>query len=349
MKHTGRKRRPGGTEAVLVLGAALVLAVLGPAAQGEAAEGGEREPEAVCRGGRVLSCDLPCGVRITLGTGDAGDAEGIVLDPSVTVSGASDPEEKYAFRILACGGRLEYGGQAGTGPVFCFQGRTRDTLVSAAREGGEAFGVRWVCGDRRYDPEGRAVLFLHALRLRDGALLGAVRAEIGRDGAFGPFRLLEAGPSDALVRGELAEGERAALVGAAAAFFSSGAGKVQAALTPAALANAAPRITAEKTGRVFHGRLYDLKGHPAPAGRFQGREVLALSIPTEGLGTLTAYFVPRDRASGLPSLPAGDSGFVLAGYDIPDCPPFTRESLAALLPPEDREAFFAVPGAEPAT
>ena len=295
-----------------------------------------------------LSCDLGYGIHLRLGAGTTDEVDGICIDPVLCYDYALNVSEPYGFLIRFSRGDLYYCGSPQ--PLAAAQnlgvtslyiaGRTYDKLTPAMYASEEAYGIKWVndiSGDS-LDMTG-AELIIHAIRLVDGSLMGAAKAEISFDLTSSCYYLSSLISSDVRTTGELSAWDREKLVNAAVSFFNTCCPNIQTDFSEADLSNIKDQIVVERTGRVLFNKLYNAKGDAVPAGRFAGREIYAVNIPASGLGYVTAYFCHIDQAKGLTRVENENLDYVIVGYDAVNRAPFNTDTFNSLILPEDREKF----------
>jgi hypothetical protein len=234
---------------------------------------------------------------------------------------------------------IDYDQNRGERSLF-IAGRTYDKLVPAHYYNETQYGVAWV-NDIEGDSMDRTgtELLIHAIRLKDGSLMGAAKAQIIFDQVSDAYLLASVSSSDVSVAGELRTEDRNALIDSTVQFFNENCLNVQTSLSEADLKNIRSAIVVEKTNKVLFNRLFNVKAEVIPSGRLRGCDIYAVNLPCAGLGYLTAYYIPIAQAQGISHIAFGDLDYVLVGYDAANCPPFNADTFNSFLLPEEIEKF----------
>lgn len=296
----------------------------------------------------IIGCDLGFGIHLTLGIGSQTAFDRIYLNPVLTYDYAMNTSEPYGFLVRATRGAVVYSGEPkpidydqnrGERSLF-IAGRTYDKLVPAHYNNEAQYGVAWV-NDIEGDSMDRTgtELLIHAIRLKDGRLMGAAKAQIIFDQESDAYLLASVSSSDVSVAGKLRTEDRKALIDSTVQFFNENCLNVQTSLSEADLKNIRSAIVVEKTNKVLFNRLFNVKAEVIPSGRLRGCDIYAVNLPCAGLGYLTAYYIPIAQAQGISHIAFGDLDYVLVGYDAANCPPFNAETFNSFLLPEEIEKF----------
>lgn len=297
---------------------------------------------------RRLFCELGYGIRLYLGAETSDEIEGLCLNPTLIYDYALNVDEQYIFLIRCSRGALENSGdpspassaQNSAFTSLLINSRTYDKLTPATYVNPDAFGVKWVndiTGDS-WDKTG-AVLYIHAIRLKDGHLMGTAKAIIDYDAGNEFYYLDSVSKSDVLTQKDISSAERTELINAAVGFFNAGNGPVALTITDNDRSNLGDFYVVESRPRPLYNKLFSAKGDVIPAGRLAGCDLVAVHIPYTGLGYITAYFTSADDATGLARCEFENTEYVLVAYDAINSPPFDAKSFNSFLVPEDAEKF----------
>lgn len=299
-------------------------------------------PEDCCLNRDPLRLD--CGSECSLSLGRASDSRvGIYLDPHFEYPYARNPFEQYGFLFRCLGGELEVKqAEAVDGETdYIITGRTYDKRSPASFRSEDCFGVRWI-PDR--DGSGvvreSAEISVHVIRLSDGMLMAAAKAEIDYLDEVSGFALTGLRGSDVSTTGELTESERNALIQDAASFLSAGNDKLALPYSVKDIRNHSAEICVEKLERPLYSKLFSASGKPLYSSRLSGMILYAVHLPCTGLGFVTVYFAPETQINGLREEHWGTETDRLAvtGYDAV-CP-LAEDRFRSFLQPQDIEFFF---------
>ncbi len=297
-----------------------------------------------------LSCELHQSIELYLGADVGESEEGIFLNPCLIYGNAANPDEPYLFLIRASRGDLDYLGEPaayGTAQnsgkqYFYLAGRTYDKLVPATYYSPTDYGVKWknnVVADG-LDKTG-CQLYIHAIRLADGYLMGAAQARITFDDSANQYKISSLTPSDVSVTGELTQELRDQIVTDAVRYINDDARRnISLKIEELDFRNNENFIVVEKLSCFLFNRFYDADENVVPAGRYAACDPYAVNIPYPGFGYLTVYFAPTARVYGFLDVNIEDPktmDLIVVGYDA--LKPDTVESFNEFLFPDDRELF----------
>lgn len=287
-------------------------------------------------------------ISIGLGNGDIRDA--IYLNPHVRYDYAENPNEQYGFLLKTDRVPLEYADtdpKPGNDPRnaaftdLAILGRTYDRLVPAGWTDSERYGVRWVdspaFGGLPHDGD---VLHVLAVRVSDGTLMGAGRADIVYDYPTDTYCIRNFRNSDVLYTGELSEEWRDRLYNDAVAFLQTGNDRFHIGFTGTDWDEIRQFAVIEKLNRPYYGKFFNTLGTVISAGRYAGMDIYAVNINCSGYGFFTVYFCPEPMAYGLHADHLGDRelNLIPVGYDAHS--PMTEELFRSYLLEEDAAALI---------
>ena len=249
------------------------------------------------------------GRYISLGLGNGDIRNAVYLNPHMRYDYAENPDEQYGFLIRTDRVPLEY---ADTVPApggdpkntaytdLAILGRTYDKLAPAAYTDPEQFGVRWIdspaFGGQPHDGD---TLYILAVRISDGTLMGAGRADIIYDYPSNTYSIRNFRNSDILYTGELPEKWRDKLYDDAVTFIERGNEKFHIGFSGTDWKDIKQFAVIEKLNRTYYRKFFNTLGNVTSSGRYAGMDIYAVNINCSGYGYFTVYFCPEPMAYGL--------------------------------------------------
>ena len=289
------------------------------------------------------------GRYISLGLGNDEVRDSICTSPHMRYDYAENSEEQYGFLLRTDRVPLEYADtdpKPGSDPKnasytdLAILGRTYDRLVPASFSDSDHYGVRWV--DRTAfggQPHDGDTLYILAVRISDGTLMGAGRADIIYDHPSNSYSVRNFRNSDVLYTGEISMEWRDKLYDDAVAFLQAGNDKFHIGFTNTDWSEIKQFAVIEKLNRTYFGKFFNTLGNVTSAGKYAGMDIYAVNINCSGYGFFTVYFCPEPMAYGLHLDRLGDQELKLIpiGYDAHS--PMTEELFNSYLLEEDAEAL----------
>ena len=299
---------------------------------------------------RVLSVAPGYGMTFTLGLEQDGLTDALYLNPHFEYAYAGNPYEAYGYLMKTERVPLECA-EAFASPAwsadytgltdFVITGRTYDRVVPATALDPNRYGVRWadspVYGGADHAGDQMRILII---RLSDGTLMGAVKADISYDIRTRTYSLRSLMESDVASTGELSKDEREHLIQEAIQYLVQGNRQMTMNLTREELEAQMQSFIVEHPLGVYYNKLFDTDGNVVSAGAYRKCEIYAVHLNCDGFGYFTVYFAPEPQVNGLAmrTLNKGEKlKLVLIGYDA--FAPFTAESFSNFLHPEDISLF----------
>lgn len=289
------------------------------------------------------------GRYISLGLGSDAVRDAIYINPHMRYDYAENPDEQYGFLLRTDRVPLEYADTdpaPGSNPKNAGQidlailGRTYDKLVPAAGTDSEHYGIRWIdspaFGGQPHDGD---TLYVLAVRISDGTLMGAGRADIVYDYPSKTYSIRNFRNSDILYTNELSAEWRDKLYDDAVAFLQKGNDKFHIGFTGTDWADIKEFAIIEKLNRTYYSKFFNTLGNVASAGRYAGMDIYAVNINCSGYGFFTVYFCPEPMAYGLRTDHLGNRelNLIPIGYDAHS--PMTEELFNSYLLEEDAAAL----------
>ena len=301
---------------------------------------------------RRLSVQTGYGMIFYLGQEQSGFNDALYLNPHFEYEYAGNPNEAYGYLIKTERVPLEYS-ELIASPAwsrehnglmdFLIHGRTYDKVVSASAIDSQNYGVRWIdrpaYGGLENDGDR---LYILIIRLSDGTLMGAIKADISYDTALGAYHFENLINNDVSWTGELTSPQRDQLIQNAIQYLISGNERLTLGISREELESLYPSTVVERTQRTYHSRLYNAEGNVVSSGRFSNCDIYAVNLNCDGYGFFTVYFAPEPQAHGLTARILegdGEMKLTLIGYDA--FAPFTVETFNSFIHPEDIEMFAA--------
>ena len=291
------------------------------------------------------------GRYISLGLGNGDIRNAVYLNPHMRYDYAENPDEQYGFLIRTDRVPLEY---ADTVPApggdpkntaytdLAILGRTYDKLAPAAYTDPEQFGVRWIdspaFGGQPHDGD---TLYILAVRISDGTLMGAGRADIIYDYPSNTYSIRNFRNSDILYTGELPEKWRDRLYDDAVTFIERGNEKFHIGFSGTDWNDIKQFAVIEKLNRTYYRKFFNTLGNVTSSGRYAGMDIYAVNINCSGYGYFTVYFCPEPMAYGLHTDRLGNRelNLIPIGYDAHS--PMSVELFKSYLLEEDAKALGA--------
>ena len=301
----------------------------------------------------VVSCDIDENIHMTLGVESESADKGIFLNPVLTYDQAV-LNDQYIFLIKATRGAIDYVGSPDAGSsdsnkdsrFLYLAGRTYDKLVPAEFKSEDDYGVRWYSTESsEFMEKLEASLYIHAIRLRDGMLMGSVKADLAYDKETKQISITEIKKNDVLETGEFTEEQRTNIIMAAIRFINKGNNKFDVYISENDYNTISHMVVVEHLKTPLYPRFFDAVAQVSPAGRYSQCELYAVHLPIIGYGYITVYFAPADQLVGLPRASMdGDFGgdYAIIGYDA--LMPFSNDSMLSYLTSEDAELFGLTQG-----
>ena len=261
-------------------------------------------------------------LSIGLDRSDIQDA--LYINPHFIYQYAGNPYEQYGYLLRTDRVPLEYAvtkTAAGSDPQnaeysdLAILGRTFDKVVPAVTENSELYGVRWrdnpACGGKEHDGD---ILYILIVRLSDGMLMGAARADIKYEQETNSYHIENFRNSDVQYTGDISYEWREELFNRAVNFLQAGSDSFSLGFIRPDWGEARNFVVIEKIPRVYFNKFFS---------------------PTSNV-----YFAPEGMAYGLHTEQLGDEfDLLIIGYDA--FAPMTVESFNSHLFPDDAETFGA--------
>lgn len=291
------------------------------------------------------------GRYISLGLGNDAIRNAIYINPHMRYDYAENPDEQYGFLIRTDRVPLEYADTvpaAGGDPKnaahidLAILGRTYDKLSPAGYSDPEHFGMRWIdspaFGGKSHDGD---TLYILAVRISDGTLMGAGRADIVYDYPSNTYSIRNFRNSDVLYTGELPGEWRDRLYEDAVAFIRTGNEKFHIGFNGTNWEDIRQFAVIEKVNRTYYSKFFNTLGNVISSGRYAGMDIYAVNINCSGYGFFTVYFCPEPMAYGFHAerLGNGELNLIPIGYDAHS--PMTTELFRTYLLEEDAKALGA--------
>ncbi len=292
-----------------------------------------------------LELDFSENIHMTIGMGNDFVSSGIYLDPTLTYEFdyRVNENEPYVFIMRADNGQIVYPDDLTPGKpedgmrYYYLADRTYDRVVSASFNYEKNNGLKWYldeyAGDRK-DVDSH--IYIHAVRIRDGFLMGSAIATISQDTASGNYQIVSLENADVRHTENMSEELRTAVIFKALEFINEDNTFEPLYVTEEEYNMYSDAIVVEKRDRVIYSRLFDAQGNPSPAGKFTSYDPYMVSFQDTGHGYITIYLRPIDSANKNKPLTDADSLCVFA-YDA--WSPFTVTSFNQAMWPEDAEYF----------
>ena len=287
-------------------------------------------------------------LNIGLDRSDIQDA--LYINPHFIYQYAGNPYEQYGYLLRTDRVPLEYAvtkTAAGSDPQnagytdLAILGRTFDKVVPAVTENSELYGVRWrdnpACGGKEHDGD---ILYILIVRLSDGMLMGAARADIKYEQETNSYHIENFRNSDVQYTGDISYEWREELFNRAVNFLQAGSDSFSLGFIRPDWGEARNFVVIEKIPRVYFNKFFSPTSKIIPAGQFKNCDIYAVNINFTGYGYFTVYFAPEGMAYGLHTEQLGDEfDLLIIGYDA--FAPMTVESFNSHLFPDDAETFGA--------
>ena len=289
------------------------------------------------------------GRYIIIGLGNDEFRDSICINPHMRYDYAENPEEQYGFLLRTDRVPLEYADtdpRPGSDPQnvsytdLAIQGRTYDKLVPASFSDSDHYGVRWedrpAFGGQPHDGD---TLYILAVRISDGTLMGAGRADIVYDYPSDTYSIQNFRNSDVLYTRELSKEWRDKLYDDAVAFLQTGNDKLHIGFANTDWSEMKQFAVIEKLNRTYYGKFFNTLGNVISSGKYAGMDIYAVNINCSGYGFFTVYFCPEPMAYGLHLDRLGDQelNLIPIGYDAHS--PMTEELFKSYLLEEDAKAL----------
>jgi len=299
---------------------------------------------------KLLAVSTGYGMTFSLGIDQQDASDAIYLNPHFEYAYAGNPEEEYGYLIRTERVPLEYS-ETSDAPAwsekhrgltdFAIVGRTYDKVVSASVQSRDQFGVRWIDSPAYGGLEhGGDTVRILIIRISDGTLMGAVKAEISYDYGTRSYSISNLFNSDVSYTGELTGGQRGELVEETIRILVQGNAQMTLGISKEELEAQSASVVVDHPQRTYYSKLYDMDGNIVSSGRYSNCEIYAVNINCDGYGFFTVYFAPEPQANGLTvqTLNEGEPlKQVPIGYDA--IAPFTVDSFNRFLLPEDMKHF----------
>ena len=262
------------------------------------------------------------GRYISLGLGNGDIRTAVYLNPHMRYDYAENPDTAYTDLAIL--------------------GRTYDKLAPAAYTDPEQFGVRWIdspaFGGQPHDGD---TLYILAVRISDGTLMGAGRADIIYDYPSNTYSIRNFRNSDILYTGELPEKWRDRLYDDAVTFIERGNEKFHIGFSGTDWNDIKQFAVIEKLNRTYYRKFFNTLGNVTSSGRYAGMDIYAVNINCSGYGYFTVYFCPEPMAYGLHTDRLGNRelNLIPIGYDAHS--PMSVELFKSYLLEEDAKALGA--------
>lgn len=299
---------------------------------------------------KLLAVSTGYGMTFSLGIDQQDASDAIYLNPHFEYAYAGNPEEAYGYLIRTERVPLEYS-ETSEAPAwsekhrgltdFAIVGRTYDKVVSASVQSRDHFGVRWIdspaYGGLEHGGDTARILII---RISDGTLMGAVKAEISYDYGTHSYGISNLVNSDVSYTGELTGEQRGELVEETIRILVQGNTQMTLGISREELEAQSASVVVDHPQRTYYSKLYDMDGNIVSSGRYSNCEIYAVNINCDGYGFFTVYFAPEPQANGLTvqTLNEGEPlKLVPIGYDA--IAPFTVDSFNRFLLPEDMKHF----------
>lgn len=299
---------------------------------------------------KLLTVSTGYGMAFSLGIDQQDGSDAIYLNPHFEYAYAGNPEEAYGYLIRTERVPLEYS-ETSEAPAwsekyrgltdFAIVGRTYDKVVSASVQSRDHFGVRWIDSPAYGGLEhGEDIVRILIIRISDGTLMGAVKAEISYDYGTHSYGISTLVNSDVSYTGELTGEQRGELIEETIRILVQGNAQMTLGISREELEAQSASVVVDHPQRTYYSKLYDMDGNIVSSGRYSNCEIYAVNINCDGYGFFTVYFAPEPQANGLTvqTLNEGEPlKLVPIGYDA--IAPFTVDSFNSFLLPEDMKHF----------
>ena len=299
---------------------------------------------------KLLAVSTGYGMTFSLGIDQQDASDAIYLNPHFEYAYAGNPEEAYGYLIRTERVPLEYS-ETSEAPAwsekyrgltdFAIVGRTYDKVVSASVQSRDHFGVRWIDSPAYGGLEhGEDIVRILIIRISDGTLMGAVKAEISYDYGTHSYGISTLVNSDVSYTGELTGEQRGELIEETIRILVQGNAQMTLGISREELEAQSASVVVDHPQRTYYSKLYDMDGNIVSSGRYSNCEIYAVNINCDGYGFFTVYFAPEPQANGLTvqTLNEGEPlKLVPIGYDA--IAPFTVDSFNRFLLPGDMKHF----------
>ena len=299
---------------------------------------------------KLLTVSTGYGMAFSLGIDQQDGSDAIYLNPHFEYAYAGNPEEAYGYLIRTERVPLEYS-ETSEAPAwsekyrgltdFAIVGRTYDKVVSASVQSRDHFGVRWIDSPAYGGLEhGEDIVRILIIRISDGTLMGAVKAEISYDYGTHSYGISTLVNSDVSYTGELTGEQRGELIEETIRILVQGNAQMTLGISREELEAQSASVVVDHPQRTYYSKLYDMDGNIVSSGRYSNCEIYAVNINCDGYGFFTVYFAPEPQANGLTvqTLNEGEPlKLVPIGYDA--IAPFTVDSFNRFLLPGDMKHF----------
>ena len=299
---------------------------------------------------KLLTVSTGYGMTFSLGIDQQDGSDAIYLNPHFEYAYAGNPEEAYGYLIRTERVPLEYS-ETSEAPAwsekyrgltdFAIVGRTYDKVVSASVQSRDHFGVRWIDSPAYGGLEhGEDIVRILIIRISDGTLMGAVKAEISYDYGTHSYGISTLVNSDVSYTGELTGEQRGELIEETIRILVQGNAQMTLGISREELEAQSASVVVDHPQRTYYSKLYDMDGNIVSSGRYSNCEIYAVNINCDGYGFFTVYFAPEPQANGLTvqTLNEGEPlKLVPIGYDA--IAPFTVDSFNRFLLPGDMKHF----------
>ena len=310
----------------------------------------EKSPNSIYKNTAQENVQTGFGRYLSIGLDRTDIQDALYINPHFTYQYAGNPNEQYGYLLRTNRVPLEYAvtrAAAGADPQnadytdLAILGRTFDKVVPATAENSEQFGVRWkdnpACGGKEHDGD---ILYILIVRLSDGMLMGAARADIKYEQETNSYYIANFRNSDVQYTGEISAEWREELFNRAVNFLQAGSDSFSLGFIRPDWGEAKNFVVIEKLPRVYFNKFFSVTSRIIPAGQFKNCDIYAVNINFAGYGYFTVYFAPEGMAYGLHTEQFGNEfDLVIIGYDAFE--PMTVESFNSHLFPDDAETFGA--------
>ena len=308
--------------------------------------------EGTYKNNKIYSVSTGYGMTLYLGLEQEQATDALYLNPHFVYEYAGNPDEAYGYLLSTGRVPLEY---SNTDPApattteylgitdFAILGRTLDKVVPAVCVDSQNYGVRWAdnpgLGGKANDGDTVHIL---VIRLSDGTLMGAAKAEIAYTQGDKSYRISSLTNTDVSNTGELTAEQRDALIQASYDFLLTGNDQMTFGVDQAELERQRPFIIVERPGIPYYSKLYDKDANVISRGSISLCNVYAVNINCDGFGFFTFYFAPEPQVHGLKLEKMSDDEelkLVLIGYDA--FAPVSVDTFNSYIFPDDVEKFGA--------
>lgn len=308
--------------------------------------------EGTYKNNKVYSISTGYGMTLYLGLEQEEATDALYLNPHFVYEYAGNPDEAYGYLLSTGRVPLEY---SRTDPApatttefmdttdFAILGRTLDKVVPATCVDSQNYGVRWIdnpgIGGKANDGDTVHIL---VIRLSDGTLMGAAKAEIAYTQGDKSYRISSLSNTDVSNTGELTNEQRESLIQASFDFLMTGNDQMTFGVDQAELNRQKPFIIVERPGTPYYNKLYDKEANVISRGTLSICNVYAVNINCDGFGFFTFYYAPEPQAHGLKLEKMSEDEelkLVMVGYDA--FAPMTVDIFNSFIFPDDVDKFGA--------